>query len=225
MLTVKPRDQKQLVQDIKVIQKNNTSQVDEIKISESLNKGQSFKKPEYNYDTQLSPTDIDKSKEYSMLPEEVGYLTKFPVSGHVQAWLYIVLLPVFGLQIYTRTNANYKEYSLEATKNILQDFSIFSPAVSVLMILIVITCIYSQKTWLHYFGSFFAFLSFLIQGYILYLSLGSGINLLDVSQVLNENRVVALISSNYFYASTVSIFLFFYSFLYFLLPRYRTTYL
>lgn len=224
MLTVNPRDQKKLVQDIKTVDRPVSTLTNSANQSQDTSKA--YIKPEYNLDTQLSATDIDKSKEYSMIPEEVGYVTKFPVSGHVQTWLYVVVIPVYALQIYSRTNANYKQenYSVEATKNIFTDFSVYAPAFSILMILIIISCIYSHKTWIHYLGSFLAFLSFLVQSYILYALLPNGINLFDVTQIANEQGFTVLVSSNYYYSMIVTILLFFYSFLYFILPKYRTAY-
>lgn len=229
MLTVKPRDQQKLVQDIKVVDRpnqtnsQNSNNTNKTQISENQKQTTPIK-PQYRSDTQLAPTEIDSSKDYSLLPEEVGYITKFPASGHVQAWLYVLLAPVFAWQLYIRTSTNYKveNYSQEATKAVLSDYTSYMPAFGLVIILIIISCIYSRKTYMHYIGSFFAFVAFLIQGYILSVEINA--NILNLTNFNNSNLIQNIFSSSYLYSIMASIVLFLYSFLYFLLPKYRNTY-
>lgn len=228
MLTVNPNDQQKLVEDIKAVDKTKKPTPQPGNIEPSQNASQidtkSSPKPKIRQDTQLSVTEIDEAKEYSILPEEVGYVTKFPVSGHVQAWIYLIFVPVFAYELFIATSNNYDPQTtgIEATKASLGDVSSYGPAFALFMILIIITCIYSRKTFMHYLGAAFALLAFL--GQIYFLSVSLSFNLLDISRFQEIGKLSNFSGSTYNYSLVVTIFIYFYSFLYFLLPKYRNTY-
>jgi len=226
MLIVNPRDQKKLVQDIKSASRPTEDIAKSSQDNLSTNQESQPKKTDYRQDAQLSPTEIESNEQYSVLPEEVGYVSKFPSSGHVQAWMYIIFIPIYTNILIHRLNSNSTkgDYSIEATKKILEDYSTYFPALSILMILMVITSIYSKKFYMHYVGAGIAFMGFVGHVYLLYIELGSLFKVWDIKNPSANDAISYVLSSSYLYVLLLSSILFLYSFLYFLLPKYRPTY-
>lgn len=224
MLTVNPRDQKKLVQDIKSVVSPTDETVKFTQKNVATNQTNQVLKADYRQDIQLSPTEIESNKQYSVLPEEVGYISKYPVSGHVQAWIYITLIPIYTnlLIVFVNSNSTKGNYSIEATKQSLQDYRSYLPAISILAILFVIVSIYSKQFYMRYVGAAIAFIGFVGHAYLVYQSLE--LFLKNSSVAITSAISWELIFNGSFYPLVLSTILFFYSFLYFLLPKYRATY-
>ena len=227
MFTIKPRNEQGLIKEVVIGDKAKKLKV----AQDSSLLGSSEKQivvggERIREDKQLSPTPIAPSGGYIPLPEEIGYISNYPAWAHVQAWLYYIMIPVFGFQLYeiVANQKDFSEYTV-ADLTVSADFTskeVLVPVLSLLMIFFLVTCIYSSLRWLRYFGSIVAAVGIGVQVNIGYDFIS---NIQTKKPDLHGMQLVSTaLSESYFYILALSVLVLLFTFVYLLIPKYKNSF-
>lgn len=228
MFTIKPRNEKRLIREVvigdeakKLQAQDNSSQ-----FGSDGKKLPSLGGSQIREDAQLPPTPIESKNDSIPIPEEVGYVSNYPAWAHVQAWLYYAMLPVYALQLYSvvSNQKDFSEYTIEDL-TVSADFTspdVIIPMVSILVIFLLITCIYSHYRVLRYVGAIVAAAAIGAQ-----INLGFDyINSIIAAKTERHGFEIVLtaLGESYFYIIALSVMVLLFTFVYLLLPKYKKSF-